>query len=84
VVYGPDIFEGRWRVLLQQEQATIIKILKKGIKENSITIPSHIQVSEENNTILPKKELLEKYAENKELLAYLYQFILGVSCLVAD
>ena len=84
VVYGPDISEGRWRVLLQQDQATIKEIIEKGIKENSIAIPSHIQVNERNNTILPKKELLEKYANNKELLAYFYQLILGTSCLVAD
>ncbi len=77
VVFGPDVANGRWRVLLKQKQFTIEEIIKKGIQENSIAIPSHLQVSEKDIDILSKDEILLKFAKNKTLLACLYQLLIG-------
>lgn len=83
VVYGPDVANGRWRVLLKQKQFTMEEIIKKGIQENSIAIPSHLQLSEKNIDIISKDEILLKYAKNKTLLACLYQLLIGRSSFVS-
>ncbi len=77
VVFGPDVANGRWRVLLKQKQYTMEEIIKKGIQENSIAIPSHLQVNEKDIEIITKEEILLRFAKNEILMACLYQLLIG-------
>jgi len=77
VVFGPDVANGRWRVLLKQKQFTLEEIIKKGMQENSIAIPSHLQVSEKNIEIITKDEILLRFAKNETLIACLYHLLIG-------
>lgn len=75
IILGPLIIDGRWKLIEKQSKKTIPELIKNGLEKNVIVKPSHLKLKQMK--IFTGKELLEKIAENKEKLTFLYQTLKG-------
>ncbi|MHA1628877.1 MAG: CCA tRNA nucleotidyltransferase [Candidatus Heimdallarchaeota archaeon] len=74
-IYGPAPIGKRWQVFVKQKAKRLDELITEGIQRKMITTPSHLQLKE--SKVLFKDALLEQIKENKELIRFLSQLVVG-------
>ncbi len=77
VVFGPTIIDNRWQVLLSKKPIYLTDLIKKAIREKSITLPSHLDLKLKSIEIVCNEELIERFSKDNDRLFYLYKILLG-------
>ncbi len=77
VIFGPAIIENRWKVLLSKKPLYLEDLIKNAIKEEAITLPSHLDLKLESIEVVCKEELINRFSENQDILFFLFKLLLG-------
>ena len=77
VVYGPIVVENYWIVVEKKESIPIQEAIRIAIEKNLIAIPSHLHLDKNSFEIFNKKELINKFKEDNEIMRFLFLNITG-------